>query len=68
MDPPFVGVAVNMTEVPWQAGLAEVVIETLTGSCGLAVMMIRLEVSGLLVAHVSLEVRIQDTVSPFEGT
>jgi hypothetical protein len=30
--PPFVGVAVQVTLVPWQTGFAEAVIETLTGT------------------------------------
>jgi len=65
--PPFIGVAVNVTEVPSQIGLAEGDTETLTGRIGLTVMVIVLEVAGLLVAQSKLDIRIQLTTSPFIG-
>jgi hypothetical protein len=61
----LVGVAVNVTDVPVQIGLAEGEIETLTGSNGLTVMVIVLDVAGLPVAHgVAFEVNMQTTWSP----
>ena len=65
--PPFVGVAVNVTEVPAQTGLAETAIETLTGSNGFTVMVIGLEVAGLPVGQVAFEVSTQVTTSLFTG-
>ena len=68
MVPPLVGVAVKVTEVPAQTELAEAAIETLTGKFGLTVMVTTLEVAGLPVAQVALEVKIQVTASLFRGT
>ena len=64
----MVGVAVNVTEVPAQTGLAEAAIDTLTGSSGFTVMVTVLEVAGLPVGQVALEVRVQVTRSLFAGT
>ena len=64
----MVGVAVKVTEVPAQTGLAEAAIEMLTGKFGLTVMVTVLEVAGLPVAQVALEVRTQVTASLFRGT
>ena len=36
-EPPFTGIAENVTDVPGQNGFAEAVIETLTGMLGLTV-------------------------------
>ena len=65
--PPFVGVAVKVTEVPAQTGLAEAAIDMLTGSSGFTVMVTVLEVAGLPVVQVSLEVSTQVSALPFEG-
>ena len=59
----MVGVAVKVTEVPAQTGLAEAAIETLTGRFGLTVMVSDAEVAGLPVAQVALEVNTHDTAS-----
>ena len=64
----MVGVAVKVTEVPAQTGLAEAAIETLTGRFELTVMVTVLEVAGLPVAQVAFEVRTQVTASLFRGT
>ena len=64
----MVGVAVKVTEVPEQTGLAEAAIATLTGKFGLTVMVTVLEVAGLPVAQVALEVKIQVTASLIRGT
>ena len=61
------GVAVNVTLVPAHILLAEAPIETLTGKLALTVMVTVLEVAGLPVAQVSLEVRTQVTASPLDG-
>jgi len=57
--PPLTGVAVNVTDVPAQTGLAEAVMETLTGINGFTVMVIVFDVAGEPVAQVAFEVRIQ---------
>ena len=57
--PPLVGVAVNVTEVPAQTGLAEAATDTLTGRLGFTVMVTVFEVAGLPVGQVVLEVRTQ---------
>jgi hypothetical protein len=62
------GVAVKVTEVPWQMGLAEAEIETLTTTGGLTVIVIVLLVAGLFVTQlVREEVRTQLTTSLFKG-
>ena len=61
----MVGVAVNVTLVPAQivvAGLAAML--TLTGKFGFTVIVIALDVAGLPVAQVALEVSTQVTTSP----
>jgi hypothetical protein len=60
-------VAVNVTEVPEQTGFAEAAMEMLTGWFGLTVMVTELEVAGLPVAQVALEVKTQVTTSLFTG-
>jgi hypothetical protein len=67
VDPPFVGVAVNVTGVAAQTGLAEAKIETLTGKLALTVMVTILEVAGLPVAQTALEVRTTSTWSLLAG-
>ena len=67
-DPPFVGVAVNVTDVPAHiapGGFA--VIETLTGSSGLTVTVIAFEVAGVPVGQTAFEVSMQVMISPFKG-
>jgi hypothetical protein len=54
--PPFVGVAVKVTAVPAQAGLADGAMLTLAERIGFTVNVIVLEVAGEPEAHVSLEV------------
>ena len=63
----MVGVAVKVTEVPAQTGLAEAPMVTLTGRLGLTVMLTVLEVVGLPVAQFAFEVSSQVTASPFAG-
>jgi hypothetical protein len=65
--PPFVGVAVNVTEVPAQTGFNDAAIDTLTGRFGLTVIVIEFEVAGLPVAQVALEVSTQVIISPLTG-
>ena len=62
---PLVGVAVKVTEAPEQIGLADGAILTLTGRFVLTIIVIVLDVAGLPVAHVALEVRMHVTRSPF---
>ena len=67
MVPPLTGMAVNVTLVPAQTGLAEAVMETLTGINGFTIMVIVLELAGEPVAQVSFEVSVQITWSLFNG-
>ena len=60
--------AVIVTEVPAQTGLAEGATDTLTGNSGFTVMVTVLDAAGLPVGHVALEVRTQTIASLFEGT
>jgi hypothetical protein len=55
------GVAVKVTEVPAHTGFAEGAIETLTGRFGFTVIVTTLEVAGLPVTHVALEVKVTYT-------
>ena len=59
--------AVNVTVVPAQTGLAEAVMETLAGINGLTTMVIVFDVAGEPVAQVSFEVSVQVTMSLFNG-
>ena len=47
----MVGVAVNVTDVPEQTGLAEAPMDTLTGKSGFTVIVIMLDVDGLPVGQ-----------------
>jgi hypothetical protein len=66
-DPPFVDVAVYVTGIPWHTGFTEAAMERLTGRSVLITMAIWLEIAGLPLAHVPLDVNWQDTTSPFTG-
>lgn len=61
------GVAVKVTGVPWQDGLALLDMETLTGRLGFTVIFTWFEKAGLPVAHEWLEVRRHVTTSPLVG-
>ena len=63
----MVGVAVKVTEVPAQTGLAEAAIDTLTGSSGFTVMVTVFDVAGLPVGQVAFEVSTQVTTSLLVG-
>ena len=63
----MVGVAVNVTVVPGQTGLAEAAIITLTGKLVFTTIVIVLEVAGLPVVQVKLEVSTQVMMSPLSG-
>jgi hypothetical protein len=65
--PPLTGVAVNVTGVPEQTGFAEAAMETLTARFELTVIVTVLEVAGLPVVHIALEVRTQVITSAFAG-
>jgi hypothetical protein len=55
-EPPFTGVAVNITGMPWQTGFEDAVMETLTVTKGITIIVIELELQGFPVAHVALDV------------
>ncbi len=57
----------KLTEVLAQTVVDEVAIEMLAGSSGLTTMVISLDVAGLLMAQVALEVNKQVTISPLAG-
>jgi len=59
-------VAVNVTELPRQNGLAEGEIDILTGKSGLTVIGYWID-AGLFVVQVSEELTVQETRSPFKG-
>ena len=59
----MVGMAVKITGSPEHAGFDEAAMLTLTGRFGLTDMVIKLEVAGLPVAQVALEVSTQVTRS-----
>ena len=65
--PPFTGVAVKVTEVPVQTGLAEAAMLTLTVCAGFTVITTVFEVSGLPDAQLMLEVSTHDTWLPLVG-
>ena len=61
------GVAVKVTKAPAQTGFADAAIDILTGSNGFTVMVTVLEVAGLPVGHVTLELSTQVTASLLTG-
>jgi hypothetical protein len=61
------GVAVNVTGIPEQTGLAEAEMTMLTARFGLTVIVIVLLLAGFPVGQRILEVRMQDTRSPDAG-
>ena len=63
----MVGVAVKVTDVPEQTGLADAEIDRLTGKFGFTVMVTALLVAGLPVAQVAFEVSMQVTTSLVTG-
>ena len=67
MVPPFVGVAVKVTEVPEHTGFAPALTATLTGKFGFTVMVTVFDVAGLPVGHVAFDVRTHVTASLFKG-
>ena len=60
--------AVNVTDVPAQTGLAEALTETLTGNSGLTVIATMLEVAGFPLVQVAFEISTQETASLLIGT
>jgi hypothetical protein len=67
VDPPFVGVAVYVTDVPEQTEVAEAAIETDTGNNGLTVIVMAFDVAGFPEGQVAFDVRTQVTTSPLTG-
>ena len=66
-EPPLTGVAVNVTELPRQNGLAEETMLMLTGRTGRTDTGYGMQDAGFPEAQVSEEVRMQDTRSPDAG-
>lgn len=62
--PPFTGVAVNVTMLPWQTGFCEALILMLAGWAGKISITIKFEVAGLPETQVSSDVMTQLTMSP----
>ena len=66
--PPFVGVAVKVTEAPSQTGFWDGATLTLTGCKGLTVMVMEFEIAGLFEMQVVIdEVRTQVIISLLTG-
>jgi len=65
--PPFIGNALNVTNVPAHTWIFDVEMVRLTGNTGFTIMDIVFDVAGLPLAHAAFEVRIQVTKSPFAG-
>jgi hypothetical protein len=65
--PPFVGVAVKVTDVPAQKGLADGEIDTPTGSPDDTDIVMVLEVAGLPEAQEEFEVSTAYTWSPLDN-
>ena len=65
--PPLMAVALKVTGVPAQTGLADGIMVTLTGRIGFTVMVTGVAVAGLPVAQVALDVSSQVTRSLFAG-
>ena len=61
----MVGMAVKVTLVPAQIVVDDVEILTLTGRFGFTIMVTVLDVAGLPVAQVALDVKTHITVFPF---
>ena len=61
------GVAVKVTKAPAQTGFADAAIDILTGSNGFTVMVMMLDVAGLPVGQIALEVSMLVTASLFTG-
>ena len=62
--PPLTGVAVKVTEVPVQIGLAEAMMETPAVGVVPTIIVIALEVAGLPVTQVRDEDKVTVTLSP----
>jgi hypothetical protein len=65
--PPFIGVAVKVTNDPGQKGFDEATMVTPAGRFELTIIVITFDVAGFPVVHCAPEVRIQRTRSPFAG-
>ena len=65
--PPFIGVAVNVTDDPGQKGFCVATMVTPAGSPVLTIIVIELDVAGLPVVHVRDEFIKQVTTSPPAG-
>ena len=66
--PPWLGMAIKVTRLPVQKGLAEGVTETDTAGFGVTVMVTGGLIAGLPVTQLSEDVSWQVTTSPFNGT
>ena len=57
VEPPLVGVALKVTDTPWQDGFVSVAMDTPAGRLGLTIIVIRFEVAGFPVGQRILDVR-----------
>ena len=65
--PPFIGVAVKVTDDPGQKGFDDAIMVTPARRFELTIIVIVFEVAGLPSGQAMLEVRKHDTRSPFDG-
>ena len=65
--PPFVTVAVNVTDVPEHTGLAEATIDMLTARPGMTIIVMAGEVAGFPDTQDAVDVNLQVMTSLFAG-
>ena len=65
--PPFVGVAVHVTDAPGQKGFGAAVMLTPAGNPVSTIIVMQLDVAGFPETQGREEFRIQQTISPAEG-
>ena len=67
VNPPPLGFALKVTEPPEQKGFCEEVIVMLTGVSGVTVTGYWILGTGLVIVHISEDVKVQETRSPLTG-
>ena len=68
MEPPFVGVAVKVTDDPGQNGFGVAVMDTPAGRFELTTIVMEFDDAGLPIGQAMFEFKTQVTTSPLLGT